>query len=148
MFNALKKVLRILGPGIIPGASDDDPSGILLFTAIIITLEIFFVLQSLRTRAQMADALPTGLSLHGFHRGRALADDLAGDLSAPHRIQFPIPLHYYGCAGDDHFSLHVFLAGVRGLRAGTWMAGFWSRQASPVRTFAQWSNPCSARGHC
>src|SRR6266567_2354363 len=28
MFNALKKFLRILGPGIITGAADDDPSGI------------------------------------------------------------------------------------------------------------------------
>src|SRR5262249_43308548 len=28
MFNALKKYLRILGPGIITGAADDDPSGI------------------------------------------------------------------------------------------------------------------------
>ncbi len=28
MFNALKKSLRILGPGIITGAADDDPSGI------------------------------------------------------------------------------------------------------------------------
>jgi len=28
MFNALKKFLRILGPDVITGASDDDPSGI------------------------------------------------------------------------------------------------------------------------
>src|SRR6266699_106909 len=28
MFNALKKVLGILGPGIVTGAADDDPSGI------------------------------------------------------------------------------------------------------------------------
>jgi Mn2+/Fe2+ NRAMP family transporter len=28
MFNALKKVLGILGPGIVTGAADDDPCGI------------------------------------------------------------------------------------------------------------------------
>ena len=28
MFKAVKKFLRILGPGIITGAADDDPSGI------------------------------------------------------------------------------------------------------------------------
>jgi Mn2+/Fe2+ NRAMP family transporter len=32
MFNALKKFLRILGPGIITGASDDDPSGIATYS--------------------------------------------------------------------------------------------------------------------
>src|SRR5260370_2301443 len=205
MFKALKKFLRILGPGIITGASDDDPSGIatysqtgaqfgygqlwtalyllpllvgvqeacarigvvtgkgiaavvrehfskpllylvvllvliaitinigadigamaaaanllfplpfvvfpLLFTALILTLEIFLSYK-VYARAQMVDALPAGLSPHGLHRGRAVAHDLAGDLSAPHRIQFPIPLHYYGCTGDDHLPLHVLLAGI------------------------------------
>jgi Mn2+/Fe2+ NRAMP family transporter len=33
MFNALKKLLRILGPGIITGAADDDPSGIATYLA-------------------------------------------------------------------------------------------------------------------
>ncbi len=32
MFNALKKFLRILGPGIITGAADDDPSGIATYS--------------------------------------------------------------------------------------------------------------------
>lgn len=32
MFNTLKKVLRILGPGLITGASDDDPSGIATYS--------------------------------------------------------------------------------------------------------------------
>jgi NRAMP (natural resistance-associated macrophage protein)-like metal ion transporter len=32
MFNSLKKVLRILGPGLITGASDDDPSGIATYS--------------------------------------------------------------------------------------------------------------------
>src|SRR5260370_15750603 len=32
MFKALKKFLRILGPGIITGASDDDPSGIATYS--------------------------------------------------------------------------------------------------------------------
>jgi len=32
MFNTLKKVLKILGPGVITGASDDDPSGIATYS--------------------------------------------------------------------------------------------------------------------
>jgi len=32
VFNTLKKVLKILGPGIITGASDDDPSGIATYS--------------------------------------------------------------------------------------------------------------------
>jgi NRAMP (natural resistance-associated macrophage protein)-like metal ion transporter len=32
MFNALKKFLRVLGPGIITGAADDDPSGIATYS--------------------------------------------------------------------------------------------------------------------
>src|ERR1700686_1507491 len=32
MFKAVKKFLRILGPGIITGASDDDPSGIATYS--------------------------------------------------------------------------------------------------------------------
>src|SRR5439155_25243502 len=32
MFKTLKKVLKILGPGIITGASDDDPSGIATYS--------------------------------------------------------------------------------------------------------------------
>ena len=32
MFNALKKFLRMLGPGIITGAADDDPSGIATYS--------------------------------------------------------------------------------------------------------------------
>jgi Mn2+/Fe2+ NRAMP family transporter len=32
MFNALKKLLRIFGPGIITGAADDDPSGIATYS--------------------------------------------------------------------------------------------------------------------
>src|SRR5712692_11521207 len=32
MFNASKKFLRILGPGIITGAADDDPSGIATYS--------------------------------------------------------------------------------------------------------------------
>jgi Mn2+/Fe2+ NRAMP family transporter len=32
MFNTLKKVLKILGPGVITRASDDDPSGIATYS--------------------------------------------------------------------------------------------------------------------
>ena len=32
MFDGLKKFLKILGPGIITGASDDDPSGIATYS--------------------------------------------------------------------------------------------------------------------
>ena len=32
MFNALEKFLRVLGPGIITGTADDDPSGIATYS--------------------------------------------------------------------------------------------------------------------
>src|SRR6266705_2812376 len=72
------------------------------------------VLQSLRAHPQMADARPAGLSPHGLHRGGALADDLASNLSPPYRTQFPIPLRHHGGAGDNDFPLHVLLAGIGG----------------------------------
>src|SRR6266567_4614737 len=77
----------------------------------------------------MADAGPAGLSPDSLHRGGALADDPAGDLPAPSRIQFPVPLRDHRGAGDDHFPLHVLLAGVRGDGGGA--RGALDRQRRP-----------------
>jgi hypothetical protein len=139
------RIIRLLGPGLITGASDDDPSGIATYSqagaqfgfaiswTMLFSYPLMVAIQQISARigrttgkgiaGNLRQHGSVRLFRHGHGGGNSMARGGAGfpasDVSARRRV-----LDDSGCrAGDHHQPLFIFLAGSAGGRGHSGRAG-------------------------